>query len=187
MTEIYDKAREFLKLVAPLENWDDEHHRETAKRFTTMLQELTDAEREEFTLTTFPSKSNELVVIQDMPFVSLCAHHVLPFTGRAHVGYIPQGRIAGLSKFARCLKWMSRGLWVQEELTNSLAEYLDENLEPLGLGLIITARHSCMEIRGIQAVGSFTTTSAMRGVMLDVTKGAREEFLGLLRNRSNLA
>lgn len=187
MTNVIKAAEEFLRLVAPHEDWDSEHHRRTPLRFAKMLQELTNAETDEFELTTFASKSNEMVVVQDIPFVSLCAHHVLPFTGKAHIGYIPNGKIAGLSKFARCVKWMSRGLWVQEELTYELAEFLDTAIEPMGLAVVMVGRHSCMEIRGVQAVGSLTTTSAMRGVFLDETRGARQEFLGLLRNRSNIA
>lgn len=175
-----------LRGAVPGENWDDEHHQDTPARFIRSLRELTEPDPDAFKFTTFPSTSNEMVAISDIKFVSLCAHHMLPFVGHCHIAYIPNGRIAGLSKFARAVGYMAKGLWVQEELTNQLADWLEEELEPLGLGVIMAARHMCMEIRGVQSAGAITTTSAMRGVLLDPSRGAREEFLSILRNRSNL-
>lgn len=179
--------RKVLKAIIPDEDWDDDHHRDTPRRFIRMLQELTAANPDAFNFTTFPSKANEMVVVQDIKFVSLCAHHMLPFVGKAHIAYIPDALIAGLSKFARTVQYMSKGLWVQEELTEEICNFLEENLQPKGVAIIIAARHSCMEIRGAQAEGAITTTSAIRGVFRDEERGARQEFLGLLRNRNNLA
>lgn len=183
---IEEDLRTILKTVIPNENWDDAHHRDTPRRFIRMLQELTTPDPDAFTFTTFPSKANEMVVIQDIRFTSLCAHHMLPFTGKAHIAYIPDTVIAGLSKFARTVQYMAKGLWVQEELTEEVCNFLQENLDPKGVAVIMAARHSCMEIRGALAEGAVTTTSAIRGVFGDESRGARQEFLGLLRNRSNL-
>lgn len=175
-----------LQLLIPGENWQDEHHQETAERVARTFVEMTNVEDEAFVLTTFASASDEMVIVQDIPFVSLCAHHILPFVGKAHIAYVPSGQIAGLSKFARAVKFYCKGLWVQEELTSQLCDFLEEQLEPKGVAVIMSGRHSCMEIRGVQAGGAITTTSAMRGVFLEKGNDARNEFLGILRNRSNL-
>ena len=142
-----------------------------------MIQDLTTSE--EFEFTTFPNelKKDEMVVVKDIPFVSLCAHHLIPFSGYAHIGYIPVKVIAGLSKFPRAVKFWSRGLWTQEDLTDAIAYYLDEMLEgPLGLGVMMEAEHMCMTIRGVQAPGVKTITSTMLGAFLDPEKQARAEF-----------
>ncbi len=169
-------------LLSSLEAWGrtDEHHRaETPRRFVEALQELT--ERQPFNFTTFPSTSDEMIVSQDIGYVALCAHHVLPFFGKAHVAYIPSEKIAGLSKLARTVKTLAKGFHVQEELTAEIAVFLEEQLEPRGLAVVLQGRHLCMEIRGVQAEGVITTTSAMRGVFLDEKKGARGEFLSLIQ------
>lgn len=171
------------QVLSSLEAWqrtDEDHRAETPKRFVQALTELTT--RQDFKFTTFPNSGNdEMVVVDNIGFVSLCAHHVLPFFGVAHVAYIPREKIAGLSKLPRTVKNLAKGLHVQEELTTEIAEFLEENLQPLGLGVIMKGRHMCMEIRGVKAEGSVTTTSAMRGVFLDPSKGARQEFQSLIR------
>lgn len=147
----------------------------TAERFLNMLQELTT--KPEFEFTTFESRHDEMVTMGPIAFTSLCAHHVIPFMGTAHVAYIPQGKIAGLSKLARTVQYHMRGLWNQEDLTAAIADTLEERLEPLGVAVIMKAEHLCMTIRGAQSPGTMTTTSVMRGVFADHTRLARQEFL----------
>jgi GTP cyclohydrolase I len=146
-----------------------------------MLQELT--AKDDFVFTVFDNENDvdEMIIIQDIPFYTLCAHHLVPFFGKAHVAYIPSDCIAGLSKFARAIRYMARGLWVQEQLTDAIAIYLEDHLRPRGLAVVLGAEHFCMSMRGAQVPGTRTTTSAMRGVFLDSSKGARSEFLNLIR------
>lgn len=130
-------------------------------------------------LTTFKDggeKYDEMILLKDIPFYSHCEHHLAPFFGSAHIAYIPNGRIVGLSKLSRLLEIFSRRLQVQERLTAQVADSLMEHLEPLGVAVLITARHLCMESRGIQKQGHTTETSALRGVFLDVD-AARAEFM----------
>lgn len=118
---------------------------------------------------------DQLVLVGPIPFWSHCEHHVAPFFGDAWIGYIPNKRIVGLSKLARLLDCFARRLQVQERITNQVADALQDNLEPIGVGVMIRARHSCMESRGVQKMGSFTTTTAFRGALLDEAS-ARAEF-----------
>lgn len=150
----------------------------TPARHVRMLREL--ATPEEFEFTTFPTDIDEMVIIQDIPFVSLCAHHIAPFIGKAHIAYVPSTVIAGLSKFVRATDYMSKGLWCQEELTDALAKYLDAHLEPVGVAVIMQAEHTCMTIRGVKTSGSLTTTSSMMGCFGDHNKLARTEFLSTI-------
>lgn len=123
---------------------------------------------------------NEMVLVKDIPFYSHCEHHLAPFFGTASIAYIPQGRIVGLSKLSRVVAVFARRLQVQERMTAQIANALQENLAPKGVGVIVKARHLCMESRGISQQGHFTITSAMRGAMYDDPK-ARSEFLNLAR------
>jgi GTP cyclohydrolase I len=150
----------------------------TPKRFVQMLQEL--AMPKEFEFTTFETENDEMVIVQDIPFVSLCAHHIAPFMGKAHIAYVPNKVVAGLSKFVRATEYMSKGLWSQEELNVSLANYLTDHLEPKGLAVIMQAEHTCMTIRGVRTHGSLTTTSTMLGCFADHNKLARQEFLSII-------
>ena len=150
----------------------------TPERFVKMLKEL--AHAEEFNFTMFPSDNNEMVIVQDIPFVSLCAHHVAPFVGKAHIGYVPQGRVAGLSKLVRSVHYMSKGLWSQEDLTDSISAFLGDHLEPVGTAVVLQAEHTCMTIRGVRTHGSLTTTSSMTGCFADHDRLARSEFLSLV-------
>lgn len=159
---------------------DSEHFIETPARMVRMLLELTRPEK--FNFTTFKSPHDEMVVVSPIHFYSLCAHHVIPFFGTAHVAYIPQGRIAGLSKIARVVKYYSKGLWTQEDLTFTIAEVIEEVLKPRGTGVVMKAEHLCMSMRGVQSPGTKTTTSIMRGVFLDPKKQARHEFLELIKD-----
>jgi GTP cyclohydrolase I len=130
--------------------------------------------------TTFESDGyDEMVIIRDIPLYSTCEHHLLPFMGVAHVGYIPQGRVIGLSKIGRLVDIFARRLQIQERLTAQIAEALVEGLAPLGVGVIIEAEHLCMTMRGVQKPGTRTVTSALRGVMREKPE-TRAEFLRLV-------
>jgi GTP cyclohydrolase I len=133
-----------------------------------------------FTPTTFPNDEgyDELVVARSIPFSSLCRHHLLPFSGVAHVGYLPGERIIGLSKLARVVELFARDLQTQERLTAQVAGWLQERLEPRGAGVVVDAEHLCMSIRGVQAPGVRTVTSALRGRVRDDPR-TRAEFLAL--------
>jgi GTP cyclohydrolase I len=133
-----------------------------------------------FDLTTFPNDEgyDELVLARDIPFQSLCQHHLLPFHGVAHVGYLPGGRILGLSKLARVVELFAGRLQVQERLTQQVADWLDEHLAPRGVGVVLEAEHLCMSRRGVRAQGSRTLTSALRGLLRDDAR-TRQEFFAL--------
>jgi GTP cyclohydrolase I len=135
-----------------------------------------------FDLTTFPNDEgyDELVMATALPVRSLCEHHLLPFAGVAHVGYLPGDRILGLSKLARVLDLFARDLQVQERLTQQVADWLQEHLAPRGVGVVIEAEHLCMSLRGVRAAGARTTTSALCGVLRDDAR-SRGEFLSLAR------
>jgi GTP cyclohydrolase I len=137
---------------------------------------------EPFTATTFPNENDydELVVVRDVPFHSLCQHHLLPFQGVAHVAYLPGDRIVGISKLARVVEHFARDLQVQERLTKQIADWLDTTLEPRGVGVVLEAEHTCMTLRGIRKPGSRTVTSALHGVVREDPR-TRQEFLELVR------
>ena len=138
-----------------------------------------------FRLTTFPNDEgyDELILTRDIPFQSLCAHHLLPFSGVAHVAYLPGPRLLGLSKLARVVEHFSRRLQVQERLTSQVAAWLDDNLGPKGVGVVMEAGHTCMTIRGVRAPGSRTVTSALHGRVRDDPR-TRAEFLALVGRAS---
>lgn len=157
---------------------DDKHGANTPSRFVRMLKELTTPE--EFEFTTFANvdpKIDEMVVIRNIPFVSLCNHHVIPFFGEAHIAYVPDTKIAGLSKFARTVRYYSKALQVQERLTNQISDLINEELDPLGAAVVLEAEHLCMTIRGAQSPGTKTRTARMTGVFADHEKTAKAEFL----------
>lgn len=155
---------------------------DTPARAARAWRELTRGMRDpEPALTAFDAEgADEIVVVSGIPFVSLCEHHLLPFHGVAHIAYLPNGSILGLSKFARLTQHVAARLQVQERMTKQIADRLDEALDPRGLAVIVEAAHSCMVIRGVRAPGSMTTTSVMRGVMKDDPR-ARQELLELIR------
>jgi len=131
-----------------------------------------------FTLTTFPNDEgyDELILARAIPFASLCQHHLLPFTGLAHVGYLPAERILGLSKLARVVELFARRLQLQERLTTQVADWLQAQLEPKGVGVVLEAEHLCMSLRGVRAAGARTVTSALHG-LLRTDADSRQEFL----------
>ena len=130
----------------------------------------------------FEEESNDMVLVRDIEISSMCEHHLLPFTGRLHVGYIPNGRVLGLSKFARIAEMFARRLQIQERLTKQIADALNEVLLPQGLAVVLEMSHACMTCRGVQQGTSRTTTSSMQGMMRSRDR-TRREFLSLLRDR----
>jgi GTP cyclohydrolase I len=134
----------------------------------------------EFELTTFPNDEgyDELVLARNIPVQSLCEHHMLPFQGVAHVGYLPGERILGLSKLARVVELFARDLQVQERLTKQVADWLQDQLAPKGVGVVIEAEHLCMSLRGVRAAGAVTVTSSLQGMLRD-NPGSRQEFFAL--------
>lgn len=134
-----------------------------------------------FDLTTFANDEeyDELVLARDIPFASLCEHHLLPFSGVAHVAYMPSDRILGLSKLARVVEQFARRLQVQERLTKQVAGWLRDELAPRGVGVVLEAEHTCMTLRGVQARGSRTVTSALHGSVRNDPR-TRAEFLALV-------
>jgi len=152
--------------------------RETPARMARAYADLLTAP--EFRFTTFDNDEgyDELVLARDIPIRSMCEHHLLPFIGVAHVGYLPAGRILGLSKLARVVEMFAHGAQVQERLTKQIADWLTKELEPNGVGVVIEAEHLCMTLRGVQAVGARTTTSTMLGALRDDAR-SRAEFLAI--------
>jgi GTP cyclohydrolase I len=132
----------------------------------------------EFALTTFPNDEgyDELVLARAIPIRSVCEHHLLPFVGVAHVGYLPGGRILGLSKLARVVELFAHGIQVQERLTKQIADWLTAHLQPKGVGVVVEAEHLCMTLRGVQAVGATTVTSTLLGTLRDDPRSRAEFF-----------
>ncbi|MGY1704376.1 GTP cyclohydrolase I FolE [Geodermatophilus sp. SYSU D00697] len=154
------------------------HLADTPRRVAESLAELLTGRS--FELTSFPNDEgyDELVIARDIPLQSLCEHHLLPFSGVAHVGYLPGERILGLSKLARVLELFARDLQVQERLTQQVADWLQEHLAPRGVGVVIEAEHLCMSLRGVRAPGTRTVTSALHGLLRSDPR-SRAEFFAL--------
>ena len=150
----------------------------TPERVASMYEEF--LAPPDFSVTTFPNEGDydELVIVRDIAFSSLCEHHLLPFTGVAHVAYLPGARIVGLSKLARVVELYARRLQVQERMTTQIADWLEAELQPQGVGVVLEAEHSCMTLRGVRATGSTTVTSALLG-SLRTDARSRAEFFAL--------
>lgn len=157
---------------------DSEELRDTPARMARAYAELFDSPP--LRLTTFPNDEgyDELVLARDIPFRTVCAHHLLPFSGVAHVGYLPGDRILGLSKLARLVEYWAARPQTQERLTKQVADDLDAQLKSRGAGVVLEAEHSCMTIRGVRAIGSTTITSALSGTLRSDAR-SRAEFLAL--------
>lgn len=162
------------------EVWDDNPQR-TAERVLEYWCEYADPYQDEFELTTFPADVNQLIVVNNIEFSSICAHHLLPFWGIAHVGYIPNEEMVGLSKIPRMVDYLARQPRTQERLTSDIASYLKHELAAMGVAVVMIAKHTCMACRGVRKHNGHMTTSEMRGVFL--TSGeARSEFLHMINS-----
>jgi GTP cyclohydrolase I len=159
-----------------------EHLRETPRRVAAAYGELLTPAP--FRATTFPNAEHydELVLVEGIPFQSLCMHHLLPFHGVAHVAYLPGDRLIGLSKLARVVELFARDLQLQERLATQVADWLEESLRPRGVGVVLEAEHLCMSLRGVQKPGARTVTSALRGSVKDDPR-TRAEFLSLIGDK----
>lgn len=172
-------------LIGLGEDPDREGLKDTPKRVMKALQFLTkgyyDSVDELLNGAVFTEDANEMVLVRDIDIFSSCEHHILPIIGRAHVAYIPNGKVIGLSKVARICEMYARRLQVQERLTLQIADALQGLLQPQGVAVVIEATHMCMVMRGVQKPGSWTVTSAMRGVFSEDAR-TREEFMNLIRH-----
>ncbi len=169
-------ARDLLRALGS--DVDDDGLRETPRRMADAFAELLTPH--EFRATTFSNDSgyDGLVVARSIPFHSLCMHHLLPFHGVAHVGYLPGERIIGLSKLGRVVELFARDLQIQERMTTQIASWLQRELAPRGVGVVLEAEHLCMSLRGVQKLGATTITSALHGLVRDDPR-TRQEFLAL--------
>ncbi len=156
--------------------------RDTPRRVASAFAEL--LRPEPFQATTFPNDGgyDELVIVSEIAFSSLCEHHLLPFVGVAHIGYLPGDRIIGLSKLPRLVEHRARRLQVQERLTGEVADWLEDTLRPRGVGVVMEATHMCMSLRGVRQPGALTTTSALRGRLREDPR-TRQEFFELIGRR----
>ncbi|MBW4642370.1 MAG: GTP cyclohydrolase I FolE [Goleter apudmare HA4340-LM2] len=174
-------------LIGLGENPDREGLIDTPKRVVKALQFLTKGYHESLDEllngAVFTEDADEMVLIRDIDIFSSCEHHILPIIGRAHVAYIPNGKVIGLSKIARICEMYARRLQVQERLTLQIADALQGLLKPQGVAVVIEATHMCMVMRGVQKPGSWTVTSAMRGVFAEDAR-TREEFMNLVRHNA---
>lgn len=183
-SETVEKMARHVGAILDLLNLDRKDHNligtpeRVAKMYLEMFQGL--KEGTEPVVTTFPNQENyqAMVMERDIPFYSMCAHHLVPFYGHAHMAYIPRRSIVGLSKLPRILEFYAKRPQIQERLTEQVADFLWHRLEPLGVMVVIEARHLCVEMRGVKKPGALTVTSAIRGCFED--RKTREEFLGFL-------
>jgi GTP cyclohydrolase I len=175
------------KVIAVLgEDPEREGLRKTPERFEKAIKFLTSGYHQNLDNVlngaTFSVHYDEMVVVKDIEFFSLCEHHLLPFFGKAHVAYLPSKRVLGLSKIARLVNMYARRLQIQERMTSQIAEAISEKISPEGVGVIIEARHLCMQMRGVEKQHGQAVTSAMLGSFRH-NKQTRDEFLSLVRNR----
>jgi GTP cyclohydrolase IA len=175
-------ARDLLRAVGA--DADSDALEETPRRVADAFAELLTPEP--FRATTFPNDDgyDQLIVARAIPFHSLCMHHLLPFPGLAHIAYLPGARIIGLSKLGRVVEFFSRDLQIQERLTTQIAGWLERELEPKGVGVVLEAEHLCMSLRGVQKLGAKTVTSALHGLVRDDPR-TRQEFLALTTRTSH--
>ena len=180
------RVREIIKLIG--EDPSREGLRKTPERFEKAIKFLTSGYRQNVDTVlngaTFSVAYDEMVIVKDIEFFSLCEHHLLPFFGKAHVAYLPDKRVLGLSKIARVVNMFARRLQIQERLTNQIARTIEEKIAPQGVGVIIEARHLCMQMRGVEKQHGSAVTSAMLGAFRH-NKQTRDEFLSLVRRKNS--
>ncbi len=181
-----DAVRAVRALLEALgEDVDREGMRRTPERVATLLAEMTsgrDIDPSSVLTTVFDERHDEMIIVKDLPFFSLCEHHLVPFSGKAHVGYIPnkQGQVTGLSKLARVVDVVSRRLQMQERLTTQVADAIEKALEPRGVIVVVEAEHLCMSMRGVRKPGHTTVTSAIRGIFRE-NVATRAEAMAIIR------
>lgn len=171
-------------ILAIGEDLNREGLKDTPKRVANMYEEILAGHRddpEQHIKSIFNEDYDEIVLLRDIPFYSVCEHHMMPFIGRAHVAYLPSGKVLGVSKLARIVDSFAHRLQVQERLTNQIADFLMTNLKPRGVTVVIEASHSCMTIRGIKKPGSTMITSALRGIFIKDQR-SRSEVLSLINS-----
>ncbi|MHC4842943.1 MAG: GTP cyclohydrolase I FolE [Planctomycetota bacterium] len=181
-----DKIESAIKeiLLAIGEDINREGLKDTPVRVAQMYKELLAGMHEDpkkHIRKAFREKYDEIVLLRDIPFYSICEHHLMPFIGSAHVAYLPTGMVLGVSKLARIIDCFSRRLQVQERLTDQIADFIMDNLEPMGVAVVLEASHSCMTIRGIKKPGSVMVTSSLRGIFKKDPR-SRNEVLSLMHN-----
>jgi GTP cyclohydrolase I len=179
-------VREIIRLVG--EDPEREGLRKTPERYEKALKFLTSGYHQNvdhvLNGATFSVSYDEMVVVKDIEFFSLCEHHLLPFFGKAHVAYLPSNKVVGLSKIARLVNMFARRLQIQERMTCQIAKSIEEKIAPQGVGVIIEARHLCMQMRGVEKQHGSAVTSAMLGAFRE-NKQTRDEFLALIRPRNS--
>jgi GTP cyclohydrolase IA len=182
--DLEQHVRALLRALDP--DPDREGLRRTPERVARALAFLTKGHEEDprrvVNGALFTEDYSEMIVLKDVDFYSLCEHHILPFFGKAHIAYLPNGRIVGVSKLARLVELYARRLQVQERMTNQIATTIAEQLDPLGVGVVLEAEHLCMRMRGIEKQNSVVVTSAMLGVFRE-HQTTREEFMTLIGRR----
>ena len=172
-------------LVAVGEDPDRPGLQDTPRRVANMYEEMFSglhAKPERHLKVVFPESYDEMVLIRDIPFTSMCEHHLLPFNGVAHVAYIANGNVIGLSKLARVVEEIARRPQVQERMTQAIADMVNQHLNTAGVAVVVSAEHSCMSIRGIRKPGSTTVTSALRGIFKS-DQSTRAEFMSLIKDQ----
>ncbi len=184
MVEGVKKTLEGLRLVYPELNLDSEHMKQTPARVARMFVELCRGlgqNPKQHLETAFEeSKYGGIVLVKNIQFVSICMHHMVPFRGVAHVGYIPKGRIVGLSKINRIVEIFAARPQVQERLTREVVHTIQDTLQPKGVMGVFQARHDCIEIRGVKSKGSSTVTSELTGIFIENSKNCKDEFMALI-------
>ncbi len=186
LQQIEKAVLEILEAVG--ENPQREGLRDTPKRVARMYAELLDGMRRdpsEHLGSVFHEKYDEIVLLRDIPFYSICEHHLMPFIGKAHVAYLPDGQVLGVSKLARIVDMFARRLQLQERLTDQIADFLMKNLRPKGVTVVLEASHSCMTIRGIKKPGAVMVTSALRGIFKSDPR-SRSEVMMLLHGNERM-
>lgn len=170
-----------MKIELDDQLFNEEELKNTPRRVAKFYREMKSKDNFKFTIFKNPGY-DQMIILKDIDFGSLCSHHLLPFMGKAHIGYIPKGKICGVSKLARALDKFASRPQLQERLTNELADFLMEQLDPIGVMVVVEAQHCCMSIRGVKSRSSKMVTSAVRGCFRHNDYKSKEEFLKLVRD-----